>query len=134
MNIKKINHIGIVVENLEQAFEIYRGCLGLEFLRIEMNAEFQCKIGFLQCGEVLIELIEPTGNGPSQKFLQEHGEGLHHICYEVDDIQNALNIAKTNKMTEYNSYKNGAGDSKVFFLDSDCVCSVETEFVELRSK
>lgn len=130
--IKQINHIGIVVNNLEDAIPKYEQGLRLKYLRTEENEDFHCKIAFLQCGEVLIELIEPTGSGPSQTFLQEKGEGLHHICYEVDDIDAALDMAKTNLKTDYDCPKNGAGGSKVFFLDPSSVCHVETEFVELK--
>ena len=130
--IKKINHIGIVVRDLDSAVETYRKGLGLEYLHTEENKDFCCKIAFLQCGEVLVELIEPTGESPSMKFLREHGEGIHHLCYEVDDIQKALEHAKVNLKTKYNEPKIGAGESRVFFLEPECICSVETEFVELK--
>lgn len=130
--IKKVDHVGIVVRNVEKSTEIYKNGLGLEYLRTEVNEAYNCKIAFLQCGDVLIELIEPTGEGPSQSFLNEHGEGIHHICYEVNDIHEALSHAKKNLKTDYEEPKIGAADSKVFFLDASCVCGVETEFVELK--
>ena len=130
--IKKIDHVGIVVRDVEQSAAVYRDGLGLQYIRTEHNEDFNCKIAFLQCGDVLIELIEPTGEGPSQSFLNEHGEGLHHICYEVDDIHAALAHAKKHLKTDYEIPKVGAADSRVFFLDSSCVCNVETEFVELK--
>ena len=130
--IKKIDHIGIVVRDVEQAADIYRNGLGLQYLRTEHNEDFHCKIAFLQCGDVLIELIEPTGDGPSMQFLETQGEGLHHVCYEVDDIHKALAHAKENLETDYDAPKVGAGDSRVFFLNASSVCSVETEFVELK--
>ncbi len=130
--IKKIDHVGIVVRDVEQAAALYRDGLGLDYLRTENNEDFHCKIAFLQCGNVLIELIEPTGEGPSKQFLETRGEGIHHICYEVDDIQKALVHAKANLRTDYDAPKVGAGDSRVFFLDPSSVCGVETEFVELK--
>ena len=130
--IKKIDHIGIVVQNVEQAVLTYQKGLGLEYLRTEENEAYNCKIAFLQCGDVLIELIEPTGEGPSKSFLESCGEGLHHICYEVEDIQKTLNHAKTNLKTDYEEPKMGAAESRVFFLDPSSVCGVETEFVELK--
>lgn len=130
--IKKIDHIGIVVENISVAVEQYRTGLGLEYSHTEENKDYNCKIAFLRCGDVLIELIEPTGDGPSLSFLESHGEGIHHICYEVNDIQAALEHACTHLKTEYAAPKTGAGDSKVFFLDPSSVCGVETEFVELK--
>ncbi|MPM28281.1 hypothetical protein SDC9_74801 [bioreactor metagenome] len=132
MDIKKIDHIGIVVRNLEAAKRIYGNGLGLLYIREEVSDEFHCKIAFFQCGEVLIELIEPTGPGPSRTFLDTHGEGLHHICYEVEDISEALAGAKAGLRTSYAAPKAGAGGSRVFFLDPSSVCGVETEFVELK--
>ena len=130
--IKKIDHVGIVVRDVEQSAAVYRNGLGLQYIRTEHNEDFNCKIAFLQCGDVLIELIEPTGEGPSQRFLDERGEGIHHICYEVNDINEALEHAKKNLKTDYDEPKVGAADSRVFFLDASCVCGVETEFVELK--
>lgn len=132
MNIKQINHIGIVVADLAEATETYAKKLNLRYLHEEENEAYNCKIGFFQCGEVMIELIEPTGEGPSQSFLQSHGEGLHHVCYEVDDITEALNEAQAQKMTDYEEAAVGAGDSRVFFLNASSVCGVETEFVQLK--
>lgn len=132
MNIKQINHIGIVVADLAKATEVYAERLKLKYLHEEENKAYNCKIGFFQCGEVMIELIEPTGEGPSKSFLLTHGEGLHHVCYEVDDVEEALREAQAQKMTNYDKVAIGAGDSQVFFLNASSVCSVETEFVQLK--
>jgi len=132
LNIKQINHIGIVVQDLEAAKRQFGKGLGLEFLREESAEDFHCRIAFYQCGEVMIELVMPTGPGPSNKFLETYGEGIHHICYEVEDINEALKDAKKLFRTGYDAPKAGAGDSRIFFLDAESICSVETEFVELK--
>lgn len=132
MDIQKINHIGIVISDLEEGKHKFGGILGLEFLREESAEEFGCRIAFFQCGGVMIELIEPIGPGPSREFLRSHGEGLHHICYEVNSIDEALADAKAKLRTDYSVPKTGAGASRVFFLDPDSICGVETEFVELK--
>ena len=134
MDIKKIDHIGIVVADLAEAAKTYAQNLSLTYLHEEENEAYHCKIGFFRCGEVLIELIEPTGEGPSKRFLQTHGEGLHHICYEVDDISEALKEARSHAMTDYTDAAVGAGDSRVFFLNPAAVCGVETEFVQLKKE
>ena len=130
MNIRKINHIGIVVDNLARSKQTFGEGLGLPHLKDESVEEFHCKIAFFQCGEVMIELIEPTGPGPSDAFLRSHGEGIHHICYEVEDIHAALEQAKERLATDYDQPKSGAGGSQVFFLDPKSCCHVETEFVQ----
>lgn len=131
MKIKQINHIGIVVADLEKGNRVFADGLGLACLGEETVSEYHCKIAFYRCGEVLLELIEPTGPGPSREFLRSHGEGLHHICYEVDDIEAALAEARAAHSTDYDVPKLGAGDSRVFFLKADSIFNVETEFVEL---
>ena len=132
MKIKKIDHIGIVVANITEATKTYAQNLALPYLHEEVYEPYHCKIAFLRCGEVLIELIEPTGEGPSKTFLDTHGEGIHHICYEVGDIQEALAKAQEKGMTDYMEAAVGAGDSRVFFLKPSAVCGVETEFVQLN--
>ena len=132
MKIKKIDHIGIVVANITEAAKTYAQNLALPYLHEEVSEPYHFKIAFLRCGEVLIELIEPTGEGPSKTFLDTHGEGIHHICYEVGDIQEALAKAQEKGMTDYMEAAVGAGDSRVFFLKPSAVCGVETEFVQLN--
>ncbi len=134
MNIRKIHHIGIVVANLEQGKKKFGNVLGLPHLRDEVSEEFQCKISFFQCGEVLVELIEPTGEGPSDTFLKKHGEGIHHICYEVENIAESLVEMRKKLATDYTAPKAGAGNSQVFFLDPKSCCNVETEFVQLKDR
>lgn len=134
MKIKKIDHIGIVVADLTKAVKSYAQNLALPYLHEETNEAYHCKIAFLHCGEVLIELIEPTGEGPSKTFLDAHGEGLHHICYEVENIQEALTEAQEQGLTDYTEAAVGAGDSRVFFLKPSAVCGVETEFVQLKKQ
>ncbi len=134
MKIKQINHIGIVVENLETGKEKFGRMLGFRHLRDENVEEFSCKIAFFQCGDVLIELVEPTGQGPADLFLKTHGEGISHMCYEVNDILEALEAAKQNHATDYETPKTGAGGSKVFFLAPESCCGVVTEFVQLRAE
>ena len=128
--IEKLDHIGIVVKDLEKAMKLYSDGLGLSIKRIEQSEEFQVKIAFLPVGEVLVELIEPIGPGGIQDFLNEHGEGLHHICYRVANINKAMEkVGAKLKMRDQNPRPGGAG-SKVAFLDPQSIFNVETELVE----
>jgi methylmalonyl-CoA epimerase len=128
--IKKIDHIGIVVENLEKAIVAYTEGMGLEVKHIEESEEFNVKIAFLPVGEVLIELIEPTGLGMAQEFLNEHGEGMHHICYRVQNLEESLDkIGKKLKLKDEKPRPGGAG-SRVAFLDPESTFNVTVELVE----
>lgn len=128
--IKKINHIGIIVPDVEEGIKLYRDGLGLEFLNVEELPDWKCKIAFFQCGEVLIELVEPTDESDGMRFLRERGGGIHHIAYEVDDIESAHSEMKQNFSLKNESPAPAAGGSRAFFLDEKCILNAVTEYVE----
>ena len=85
--ITRIDHIGLAVHSLEEAVVLYRDALGLEVANIADEPEQKVKVAFLPRGGSEIELLEPyPGDGPVRKFMEKRGEGIHHICLEVDDI------------------------------------------------
>ena len=87
----KINHIGIAVQSIDATIPFYRDQLGMEFLGGEEVAEQQVKVAMLAIGESKIELLEPTSpDSPVAKFLEKSGQGIHHIAYEVADIESAI--------------------------------------------
>ena len=87
----KINHIGIAVKSLEETIPFYRDSLGMAFAGIEVVAEQKVRVAMLQVGESLIELLEPTSDdSPVAKFIEKNGAGIHHIAYEVADIEAAI--------------------------------------------
>ncbi len=79
--IEKIDHIGIIVRDLDKAIKVYSEALGLELKMTEVLEEYQVKIAFIPIGESLIELCEPIGPGEDKDFLEVHGEGLQHIFF-----------------------------------------------------
>ncbi len=91
MTIKRIDHVAVVVENLAAALSVYRDALGLVVSKQETMPEQDVKMAFLPSGDSEIELLEPihpdSGIG---RYLARRGEGLHHICLEVDDLQATL--------------------------------------------
>ena len=87
----RIDHIGIAVHNLDDALKVYRDALGLEVTHVTDEPEQKVKVAFLPRGGSEIELLEPyAGDGPVRKFMEKRGEGIHHICFEVDDIAATL--------------------------------------------
>jgi lactoylglutathione lyase/methylmalonyl-CoA/ethylmalonyl-CoA epimerase len=89
--ITRIDHIGIAVNNLDEALKVYRDALGLEVTQITDEPEQKVRVAFLPRGGSEIELLEPyEGDGPVRKFMEKRGEGIHHICLEVDDIEATL--------------------------------------------
>ena len=93
--IKKIDHIGVAVKNLNEAMKLYMESLGLEIEDTEELKEQRVKVAFFPVGESRIELIESTDpNGLIAKFIERRGEGIHHIALEVDHIEDALQKLK----------------------------------------
>ena len=85
--IKKINHVAIVVEDIESALSFWRDKLGLTLDHIEEVPSQASKVAFLPVGEGEVELDEPTDpESGLAKYLEKRGEGMHHLCIEVEDI------------------------------------------------
>lgn len=93
MNKPKLDHIGIAVKSLDAA-NIYKA-LGLEVEHVETVETQRVKTAFLSVGEANLELLEPTSpDSPVAKFIEKRGEGIHHICLRVDDIEAHLERLK----------------------------------------
>ncbi|MGA2668078.1 MAG: methylmalonyl-CoA epimerase [Ignavibacteria bacterium] len=89
--ITKISHIGIAVKDLNAAKQLYKQLLQAEPSDDEIVAEQKVKVTKFKVGESTIELLEPTsGDSPIAKFIEKRGEGIHHIAYESDKIQDDL--------------------------------------------
>ncbi|PLX93113.1 MAG: methylmalonyl-CoA epimerase [Desulfuromonas sp.] len=129
---KKINHIGIAVKNLETAIPFYRDVLGMSFEGTEDVAEQKVRVAFLQVGESRIELLEPTAvDSPVAKFLEKNGEGIHHLAYEVEDIEQALEAldAQGVRLIDRQPRK-GAHNSQIAFLHPKASGGVLTEICQ----
>ena len=91
MKVKKIEHIGIAVKSLGSAIPFYENLLGIKCYAIEEVADQKVKTAFFQVGETKIELLESTDpEGPIGKFIENKGEGFHHIAYAVDNLNESL--------------------------------------------
>lgn len=89
--VKRIAHVAVVVEDLQTALGFWRDALGLPLLRTEHNEAEQVAIAFLPVGESEIELLEPTeADSGIGRYLAKRGQGMHHVCVEVDDIEATL--------------------------------------------
>jgi methylmalonyl-CoA/ethylmalonyl-CoA epimerase len=131
--LKKINHIAIVVNNIEEAAKFYQNVLGLNFSGIEMVAAQKTRVGFLKIGESNIELVQPAEpDSPLVKFLETKGQGIHHICFEVDDIETEVKGFLQNGATMVDQRpRPGAHDTKVAFVHPKSSGGVLIELCEL---
>jgi methylmalonyl-CoA/ethylmalonyl-CoA epimerase len=90
---KRIDHIAVVVQDLDAALQVYRDALALPLERVEDIPGEQVKVAFLPLpeGDGEVELVQPTSDDTGiARYLAKRGEGMHHICFEVDDIQAAM--------------------------------------------
>ncbi len=93
--IKKINHVAIVVQDIDEALGFWRDQLGLELDHIEEVPSQASKVAFIPVGGSEVELVQPTDpESGLGKYLEKRGEGLHHLCIEVDDIGAMLDLLK----------------------------------------
>ena len=89
--VEQIAHIGIAVRELESALVLYRDRLGLSHIETKDVPERGLRVAFMQAGEALIELLAPLHNDSEiSAFLDKRGEGIHHLCFQVDDIHEKL--------------------------------------------
>ena len=88
---KKVDHIGILVGNLDEAIKLYEDCFNAEVDKIETLAARGVKAAILSLGQgANLELLEPLPGSNMAKVLEKRGEGLHHISFEVDDVDKEL--------------------------------------------
>lgn len=129
---KKINHIGIAVKNIEVSLPLYRDVLGMKFEGSEEVADQKVRVAFLCVGESRIELLEPTSpDSPVAKFLEKNGEGIHHIAYEVDNVEASLEELKAKDVRLVDQTpRGGAHGTKIAFLHPKSTGGVLTELCQ----
>jgi len=134
---KRIDHVAIIVRNLEQALVFYRDTLGIEPGLIKEVPTEQVRIAFLPMGGPEgseIELLEPTSPDSSlTKFLEKRGEGMHHICLEVDDIDAAMQEMQEKGAAVLDKQPRIAAEGRAIFLHPKGTNGVLLELLEKRS-
>ena len=127
--VKQISHIGVVVRELEKARNFYSSLLNLSSSSpIEGSG---MKMSLVHAGNAEIELLEPTTKeGVLAKFLERHGEGVHHICFEVDDIESELESLQRKGMELVDKKPRPGAEGKVAFLHPRMTFGVLIELVE----
>lgn len=115
---KKIEHIGIAVKNIENANKIYTSLLGYSPYKTEEVKSEGVKTSFFKTGDSKIELLEATNpESPIAKFIEKKGEGIHHIAFAVDDIECEIDRLKKEGFIVLNETpKKGADNKLVAFL------------------
>ena len=118
IEMRKIEHIGIAVHDLENSNALFSKLFGQPAYKIEEVESEGVKTSFFKCGPNKIELLEATNeNSPIAKFLEKKGEGIHHIAFDVEDIYSEIERLKNEGFTVLNETpKKGADNKLVAFL------------------
>jgi methylmalonyl-CoA/ethylmalonyl-CoA epimerase len=118
MKVKRIDHIGIAVKGIEQAGKFYTDILGLEIENIEHVSDQRVNVAFVPVADSEVELLESTdSDGPIAKYLSSRGEGVQHIAFRVEDIEEALRELKEKGVRLVDQApRKGAGGARIAFI------------------
>ena len=130
--ITRLHHVGIAVKNLNTAIKNFNKSFGLKHTEIKNVEEEKVNVAFLSIGDSSIELLEPQDEeSVISKFLKNKGEGLHHITFEVDDIQFAMNKAKkAGLQLRENKPKKLKDGRLISFINPKSIHGILIEFIE----
>jgi methylmalonyl-CoA/ethylmalonyl-CoA epimerase len=131
--LKRLNHIGIAVNDLDQAIDFYGATFGVTGWERIALTERHMAVAVASVGETLIELIAPTSEEAAfVKYLRERGQGVHHMAYEVDDIDAALeSLAAQGVQLVDQVARPGIHNTRVAFVHPRAAMGVLIELVEL---
>jgi methylmalonyl-CoA/ethylmalonyl-CoA epimerase len=136
MNLSHIEHIGIAVKSLEEAIPYYENVLGLKCYGIEEVKDQKVKTAFFKIGQTKLELLESTDpEGPIGKHIEKRGQGLHHIAFAVNDLEDCLKEVEEKGVRLIDKQpRKGAEGLDIAFLHPKFTFGVLTEFCEDKNK
>ena len=115
---RSLDHLAIVVKDTEEALKIWRDKVGLKVLFSEDVNDNTIRLTHLDLGNTQLQLVEPlTEEHPLQDWLREHGSGLHHFCFEVDDVQEAFEELPKQGLPTAPAIHEGTQNRRALFLD-----------------
>jgi methylmalonyl-CoA/ethylmalonyl-CoA epimerase len=132
MKVLKIDHIGVAVQSIEATRKLYQDLLGLEYAGSETVAEQKVTTAFFPVGDTEVELLESTApDGPIAGYLEKRGEGVQHIAFRVENIEEALVELKAKGVRLIDEKpRRGAGGAKIAFLHPKSTYGVLLELCE----
>ena len=132
MKVLKIDHLGIAVHSIEEAKKLFQDTLGLKFEGSETVTEQKVTTAFFPVGDSEVELLESTApDGPIAKYLEKRGEGIQHIAFRVENIEEALAELKEKGIRLIDEKpRMGAGGAKIAFLHPKSTHGVLIELSE----
>lgn len=133
MKISRIEHLGIAVQSIKEALPYFENVLGLKCYAVEEVADQKVKTAFLKCGEVKLELLEPTSpDSTIQKWLDKGNHGVHHVAFCIEDgVSNALAECESKGVRLIDKApRPGAEKLNIAFLHPKSTCGILTELCE----
>jgi len=132
MKILKIDHLGIAVNSIDDGKDFWSGVLGLEFEGAETVAEQKVTTAFFPVGESEVELLESTApDGPVAKYIEKRGQGIQHVAFRVENIDEALAELKEKGVKLIDQEPRiGAGGAKIAFLHPKATAGVLVELCQ----
>jgi methylmalonyl-CoA/ethylmalonyl-CoA epimerase len=132
--IKRIDHIAIVVDEMEQSLAFWRDALGMELHELRDVPAEAAQIAFLPAGGSEVELVRPTtADSGLAKYLEKRGPGMHHVCLEVDDIEGMLAQLKEKGIQLINEQPRRSADGKRYaFIHPKSANGVLVELYEVK--
>ena len=132
----KLDHIGIAVRNIEQRLKIWRDIFGIQIQGIEQIAEQKVRVAILTVGDVNIELLEPiTEDSPVAKYIAKRGEGIHHLSFEVGDVEKKIDELKKHGLRMIDEIpRKGTHGSRIAFIHPASTGGILIELTEKENK
>ena len=129
----KLDHVGIAIRSLAASLPAFEVALGVAATSPEEVADQKVRVVFLRTGEAGVELLEPTSpDGPVGKFLEKRGEGIHHLSFQVDDLEAAIERCRAGGLELIDDKpRRGAGGKRIAFLHPRSSSGVLIELAEL---
>ena len=128
--IKQINHVAIVVDNIEEAASLYARVFGFEQVEAYRDPNQTFKSVMVRSQNATCELLEPIGDGPIAKYLRERGGGLHHLSFEVEDLEKELESLRQKSIRLIDSEPQSVGKDKLAFIHPRAMKGVLIELVQ----
>ena len=130
--VTKIDHIGIAVKNIEETLKFYEDVLGIKCVSQEVVEEQKVKVAFLPVGDTEVELLESTSeDGPIARFIEKKGEGIQHVAFKVDNIEEAIaELQQKGVKLIDEKPRYGAGGARIAFLHPKSTAGVLIEISE----
>ncbi len=134
--VKKIDHIALVVDDIDEALKFWHEGLGLDLSHVEDVPSEHAMVAFLPAKESEVELVKPTDEDSGiARFLEKRGPGMHHICFEVYDIEETMAHLKSQGVRLINEDpKIGTGGKKIAFIHPQSTAGVLVELYELTGQ